>query len=129
MHIKHCTLNKNNFKLFLSKRYPLKIAERIANIFLTSKFMSNMNAQHLSYEKYNILLNQFLKSSLNELLIFTFQCYDLSGTGDICEHDIFQIFELFKENISVQNQIMSALSGPDLHTDVVRDICVLTPII
>ncbi|CAI2367491.1 unnamed protein product [Moneuplotes crassus] len=113
IHMKHCIINRANFKLFLSKKYPPKIADRITFSF----FQSIGNPLVLNYDKYSAVLDDFLKSPPEHLLIFAFSCYDLSATNSVCEHDIFQILQIFKEEINVDNQILEALQLDDFPTD------------
>lgn len=74
----------------------------------------------MSYQKFCEYFASFLKSPLVAAQLFCFKTYDISGTGSICEHDVFQIFQSCKENIPIQ-AFMDLLEGNRLYSDVVSD--------
>lgn len=110
MHLKHWSLNRTNFKTFLWKRYPQKIAERMTETCLA-------NNSQMNYDKYYEFLSSFISASTSNLLNFTYQWYDISSTGEICEHDVFQILDMCKENIPVQEYV-NVLESSQLYIDV-----------
>ena len=67
--LKHCIANKNNIKMFLNKRYPIKICERITNFFFDSSYSSNVS-QQMSFQKYCEFVSDFIKSVKHVLYNF-----------------------------------------------------------
>ena len=44
--------------------------------------------------------------------------YDISGTGNICEHDVFQILHYSKENIPIESYL-DLLESEKLYNEIV----------
>lgn len=73
----------------------------------------------MNFDRFTDYVNQFVNLNSETLMRFWFNCFDLSGTGEVWEHDIFQIFEIWKENIPVQSFI-NVLETPGFFNDIVK---------
>jgi Ca2+-binding EF-hand superfamily protein len=72
----------------------------------------------MDIEKYSEYITNFVNLNPDTLLRFAFNSFDLSGTGEICEHDIFQIFEISKEHIPIQS-FLNVLDSEYFYNDMV----------
>eukprot|EP00347_Sterkiella_histriomuscorum_P000292 403376443 len=86
-------LNKNNLKQFLQDRYGKRVSERMLS-FLENTFGSLYRIDFKTFVK---LLKDFVRGGPQLWLRFAFNSFNITGNGMLCEHDMFQILEQFKQ--------------------------------
>ena len=102
-------LRRDSFKAMVEARYSERIGGRIIN-FIDAKLNSLFRMDFVTYlTMITDLLNQ--GPVYYQMLVFT--CFSLSNPGIICEHDIFNILEEFKQQEST-DFYKDLLGGPSV---------------
>ena len=107
--IKFARLSRQAFKEFLQKRYTGPVGERIM-LYLENQFQS---LYRIDIHGFCNVIREFLNAGAESYKKLLFSCLSLQNQGRICEHDLFQLIENFrqresfyfyKEVISMPNQ-------------------------
>lgn len=96
MPIKHTRLKRAAFKAFLAERYSNLFGERILQ-FLESHFTA---LYRIDFQGFLTIIMDLLNGGQEVYKKLVFTCFGISNAGRICEHDVFAMFEQFKQKES-----------------------------
>ncbi|CDW83717.1 UNKNOWN [Stylonychia lemnae] len=86
-------LNRNTFKQFLQDRYGRKISERMIT-YIEANFGT---LYRIEFKAFIRIIRDFIKSGPATWQKFTFTSFNITGNNQLCEHDMFQILEQFRQ--------------------------------
>lgn len=96
--VKYCKLNRNMFKAHLQKRYGKKLSDRML-LFIDTNYGILLRTP---YDVFSKFLKDFVRGGSSVWRKFAFHVFNISGNEKLCEHDLFQILELFKSLDPIQ---------------------------
>ena len=96
--IRWAKLNKNAFRSFLQERYGKKMGEKMVQ-FIDTNLMQVFRNDFKSYVK---MIRDFLKGGTSLWNKFAFHILNMASNGKLCEHDMFQILDHYKQRDVIQ---------------------------
>ena len=101
---RHAELTNSNLKRYINTRYPEKLSNRMMTYFETHKFFPTLN-QRINFTQFAESFGKFAEATFNQILEFSFNIFDITGDSEICEHDLFQIIDLLKQDNPTEDLI------------------------